>query len=401
MRGVKPLMLLSATMLTVSTFAQQGIFYYVNTNQDFINSKTTDVILNDNGMVILNECSNAKYEKPAIQLIELNKSFIKTSENIVKVEKLSNVSSFAKLANGNYQVYANVESGSKTPVQIMVSTGYKDLEQNVLVDNQNEMFVSDVVLDGNVFVISTHIADKNKYDIQLTRFDATSGEKQWTKDVSSEANESADAIVADNAGNIVVLGRKYNDNATEYIPILYKLDKDGNLLWKKSGVDMPSNFYSQTITISKTGDIYYACGMTQRTGALQTKVIRLDANGNTKRTVNINEFTGNGSLCLSSGKILLYGSKFYTDNKQVVTKGAYVIIDNELNELCNHSLGVNDKPDSDFKYNSTSSSDLQSAVELESGSIVMVGKVTMPQAGGTEKQNNTLVVIADAYGNYK
>jgi hypothetical protein len=31
----------------------------------------------------------------------------------------------------------------------------------------------------------------------------------------------------------------------------------------------------------------------------------------------------------------------------------------------------------------------------------MVGKVTMPQAGGAEKQNNTIVVVADAYGNYK
>ena len=135
---------------------------------------------------------------------------------------------------------------------------------------------------------------------------------------------------------------------------------------------------------------------------LQTKLIKLDSNGNTKRNININEFTGNGVLNLSSGKILLYGSRFYTDSKQVVTKGAYVILDADLNELNNKSLGVNDKPDSDFNYNTTSSSDLQAALELESGSVVMVGKVTMPQAGSSsEKQNNTIVVVADAYGNYK
>lgn len=394
-------MILSATMLTINTFAQQGIFYYVNTNTDFINSKTTDVILNDNGMVVLNECSNAKYEKPAIQIIELNKSFIKTSENIIKVENLSNVSSFAKLSNGNYDVFANVGTSQSIPTQVTLSAGYKDLEQKQMTDQAQETFVGNTVVDGQVLVISTHTAEKGKYDIVLSSFDEATGAKKWTKKVSSETNESADAIVADNAGNVVVLGRKYNDNATEYIPILYKLDVKGDILWKKSGVDMPSNFYSQTITINKSGDIYYACGLTQRTGGLQTKVIRLDANGNTKRTVNINEFTSNGSLCLSSGKILLYGSRFYTDNKQVVTKGAYIIIDNELNELSNKSLGLDDKPDSDFKYSTTSSSDLQVAVELESGSIVMIGKVTMPQAGGTEKQNNTLVVIADAFGNYK
>ena len=98
----------------------------------------------------------------------------------------------------------------------------------------------------------------------------------------------------------------------------------------------------------------------------------------------------------------MYGSRFYTDSKQVVTKGAYVILDADLNELSNKSLGVNDKPDSDFNHNTTSSSDLQAALELESGSIVMVGKVTMPRAGSaSEKQNNTIVIVADAYGNYK
>ncbi|MBO7594376.1 MAG: hypothetical protein J6T12_05350, partial [Salinivirgaceae bacterium] len=60
-----------------------------------------------------------------------------------------------------------------------------------------------------------------------------------------------------------------------------------------------------------------------------------------------------------------------------------------------------DKPDSDFNYNTTTSSDLQAAIELEGGSVAMVGKVTMPQAGGNDKHNNTIVVVADAYGNYK
>ena len=147
--------------------------------------------------------------------------------------------------------------------------------------------------------------------------------------------------------------------------------------------------------------IYYSCGLTQRAGALQTKVIKLDANGNSKRTININEFTGNGALWLSSGKLLLYGSKFHTDTKQVVTKGSFVILDSDLNILSNKSLSTNDKPDSDFNYSTTSSSDLQAAVELSSGSVVMVGKVTMPQAGGSDKQNNTIVVVVDAYGNYK
>lgn len=397
MKGAKPLMLLSATLLTISALAQQGVFYYVNTNAELINSKTADAVLNENGMVILNECSDAKYENPAVQLIELNKSFIKTSENIVKVNNLNSVSSITKYSNGNYGVFANV---GDSPVKLNVSGSYKELEQNPVADQKNESVVGRAVVGKQILVVSTKSESKGKYAIVLSSFSAETGEKEWSKAVSSETNESADAIVADNEGNVVVLGRKYNDSGTEYIPIFYKLDAKGGIVWKKSSVDMPSNFYSQNLAISKNNEIFYACGLTQRSG-LQTKLYRLDANGNTKRSISIIEFTGNGVLSLSSGKILLYGSRFYTDVKQVVTKGAYVILDSDLNELSNKSLGVNDKPDSDFKYSTTSSSDLQTAVELESGSIVMVGKVTMPQAGGAEKQNNTIVVVADAYGNYK
>lgn len=397
MKGAKPLMLLSATLLTMSALAQQGVYYYVNTNAELINSKTADVVLNENGMVILNECSDAKYENPAVQLIELNKSFIKTSENIVKVNNLNSVSSITKYSNGNYGVFANV---GDSPVKLNVSGSYKELEQNPVADQKNESVVGRAVVGKQILVVSTKSETKGKYAIVLSSFSAETGEKEWSKAVSSETNESADAIVADNEGNVVVLGRKYNDSGTEYIPIFYKLDAKGGIVWKKSSVDMPSNFYSQNLAISKNNEIFYACGLTQRSG-LQTKLYRLDANGNTKRSISIIEFTGNGVLSLSSGKILLYGSRFYTDVKQVVTKGAYVILDSDLNELSNKSLGVNDKPDSDFKYSTTSSSDLQTAVELESGSIVMVGKVTMPQAGGAEKQNNTIVVVADAYGNYK
>ena len=345
------MMLLSATLLTVSALAQQGVFYYVNTNSELINSKTADVVLNDNGLVILNECSNSKYEKPAVQLIELNKSFIKTSENILNINNLTGVSTITKYSNGNYGIFANAD---ETPVKMTVSSSYKEIEQMELTDQNGQTIVGRVIVGKYIMVVSTHSAGKDKFAIVLSSFDVESGEKQWSKVVSSETNESADAIVADNSGSVVILGRKYNDNATEYIPILYKIDNKGGVIWKKSGVDMPSNFYSQSMAISANDEIFYACGLTQRSGMLQTKLIKLDANGNTKRNININEFTSNGVLNLSSGKILLFGSRFYTDSKQVVTKGAYVILDADLNELSNKSLGVGDKPDSDFNYNTTS-----------------------------------------------
>lgn len=400
MKIIKSILLLSAFALSANVNAQQGIYYYVNTNQNFINSKVTDVALNDNGLVILNQCSDNKYSNHAIQIIELNKSMVKTSENIIDVDNLYNICGFTSLSNGNYDVFTNIKKANYEPVVVTVSPAYKSLEQKGFDDLTMNSIVGFVTTGEKIMVLSTSSEAKGKYDIILSCFEVANGAKQWSKKISSEPNESADAIVADSENNVVVLGRKYNDNGSEYIPILYKIDGKGATIWKKSGVDMPSNFYSQTITIGSNGDIFYACGLTQRSGVLQTKIIKLDANGNTKRSSNLSEFTSNGALCLSSGKVLLYGSRFHTNNKQVVTKGAYVIVDGDLNELCNKALTENDKPDSDFNYSTTSSSDVQVAKELANGNIAMFGKVTMPQTGSKEKQNNTIVIVADAFGNY-
>ena len=192
MKGAKPILLLSATLLTISALAQQGVFYYVNTNAELINSKTLDVVMNDNGMVILNECSDAKYEKPAVQLIELNKSFIKTSESIVPVNNMQSVSTIAKYSNGNYGIFANA---SESPVKLTVSGSYKELDQSVLDDQKDQNIVGKVIVGKQILVVSTLSASKDKYAIVLSSFDAESGGSQWSKVVSSETNESADHIV--------------------------------------------------------------------------------------------------------------------------------------------------------------------------------------------------------------
>ena len=172
-------MLLSATLLTISALAQQGVFYYVNTNAELINSKTTDAVLNENGMVILNECSDSKYENPSVQLIELNKSFIKTSENIVKINNLNSVSSITKYSNGNYGVFANA---GDSPVKLNVSGSYKELGQSAVADQKNESVVGRAVVGKQILVVSTKSEEKGKYAIVLSSFGSESGEKEWSKE---------------------------------------------------------------------------------------------------------------------------------------------------------------------------------------------------------------------------
>ena len=43
---------------------------------------------------------------------------------------------------------------------------------------------------------------------------------------------------------------------TEYVPIIYKLDNEGNRIWKK-GIDVPTNFSRQSICVSDDNYIIY------------------------------------------------------------------------------------------------------------------------------------------------
>jgi len=384
---------------------QTGIYYYPNENAVYTNSKGIEIHSLPNGnLLLLNKCSDVNYRVHATQVIEVDLTGKKISENLYETENLYDIIDILELQNPKYNIYGNLNI-NKQYVPAIITLDISNFTVNQQKENiVYSTSVVDVVAIENkkVLILLTKTGKNELYNITLNKVDLLSGNIEWFKKISSEQNEEADDMEVGADGNIVILGKKYNDDVTEYVPILYKLDNEGNLIWKK-GVDIPSSFNTQNLSINNNGDIFYACGYVKtQTGMSETRVLKYSKDGDLLSSANLSEFSANGIIKLSSQKFLLYGSRFLVNTKQVVTKGAFIIIDDNLAEIANKSLAMDDKPDADFSYKGTSSSDLQTALELSDGRIAILGKVFMPVAGDESvKQNNPLLLIIDKDGNYK
>jgi hypothetical protein len=383
---------------------QTGIFYYTNNNNIYINSKGIKIHTLPNGnLLLLNRCSDKDYKIHATQVIEVDLTGKKISENIYETENLYDIVDIVDFQKPKFFIYGNLYLNKLyIPVTITLDANNYTISQQ----NENVVYSTSIVdvatVEGQrLLMLVTKSGKKELYNIALNKIDLNSGKVEWFRKISSEQNEEADDLEVGTDGTINILGKKYNDNVTEYVPILYKLDNEGNLVWKK-GVDIPSSFNTQKISLNSTGEIYYACGYVKtQTGMSETRVLKYSKDGELINSVNLSEFSTNGIIRLSSQELLLYGSRFFVNTKQVVTKGAYIILDEDLVELVNKSLSPNDKPDADFHYKSTSSSDLQTALELADGRIVMLGKAFLPvSVDESIKQNNPLLLITDKDGNY-
>jgi hypothetical protein len=385
--------------------SQTGVFYYQNSNDIYINSKGIKVHTLPNGnLLLLNRCSDKDYKVHATQLIEVDLSGKKISEHIFETENLYDIVDIIDFQPPKCFIYGNLYLNKLfIPLTITLdAANYSISQQNESVIYSTSVVDIMPVENDKLFMLLTKSGKNELYNITLNKIDLSTMKVEWFKKISSEQNEEADDLEVGTDGTINILGKKYNDNVTEYVPILYKLDKEGNLVWKK-GVDIPASFNTQNFSLNNQGEIFYACGYVKtQTGMSETRLLKYSKEGDLISSVNLNEFSANGIIRLSSQKLLLYGSRFFVNTKQVVTKGAYIILDENLVELTNRSLSVNDKPDKDFHYKGTSSSDLQTAKELPDGRIVLLGKVYLPVLGGNEstKQNNPLLIITDKDGNY-
>ncbi|MCQ2375870.1 MAG: hypothetical protein MJ069_08240 [Salinivirgaceae bacterium] len=394
---------LCASMFFTANAQQRGISYYVNTDATYINTKVSNVIAQpDNSLLVVSKCSDLRYRNHAIQLIGMNKEGVRTLERLYPVENLYDVVGATTSADGKVSVFSSIETDKLENYTLQLSASLNKLGEVTGAHESSFILISTYKKNDNQILQLVTETSKGENCITLACVDAT-GNQLWIKKVSSETNESADAMVVDAKGDVIIAGKKYSDTrANEYVPVIYKTTADGTVLWKKSGFDMPANFYTQSITVNPQGEIFHICHAKNAVGTSQTKVSRLNPNGDVRSSSSINDFSANGIIWLSSKKLLLFGSCFYVDARQVVTKGSYVILDEQLSVQTHKTLESSDKPDSDFDYNFTSSSDLQAAVEMKNGSIALVGKVFMPRVNEkSEKINNTILIVADAYGNYK
>ncbi len=386
-----------------TAFGQTGLFYYPLKNPKLPNARVAGIIEEKGNLYICSRTSDEQYKTHNLlmQTVGLNGNFI--SEQYTSIPNLWELVSCQLMNDTSFSIFGNLLVNKlHQPFQSNIGVSGKSLKSY----NENVVFsthIKDVAADKSWnFELLTKESKGNQYNISLRKASKTDNNTEWIKRISSEQNEEGDKVLCATDGNIIILGRKYNDDKTDYVPIIYKLNPQGDVVWKKA-IDVPGSFYTQSIGLTQSNTIIYMCGYTKNpTGISETRTIKLDSSGEPIANYTMSDFSANGLLILNNGTILFYGSRFFINEKQVVTKGKFVITDMQLVEKANVALDKTDKPDSEFKKQISTSSDFLTATEMEDGRIAIGGRVFMPNPENNSiKQNNPLLLIVKADGSYQ
>ena len=396
------ILLLFANKVVVK--GQTGIFYFLPTDATLTNSKVVGISqANSENLMLLIFNSDPNYLSHSIQIFNkpLNNNAITKTD--LTINNLHDLVSLEKKGKNEFALFGNTTlNKSFEPFQLNVSSTGEVLS-NIQLPQVYSTLISDVIVHNESFMILySRVGKNNLYNISLHKVNAETGNVEWLKVISSENNEEADKIVATLTGEFYVLGKKYNDEVTEFVPIIYKIDKNGKQLWKKA-IDVPANFNTQSILNVNNEELLYVCGYTKNpTGFSETRVLKLSNTGDEIEGNSLKDFSANGIIEISDETFLIYGSKFIVNTQQIVTKGKFVIVNKKLVELVEKTLDENDKPDILLKNKTKTSSDFLCAKKLTDNKIALAGKVFVPASDNPENKINVpLLMIINKDGTYE
>jgi hypothetical protein len=386
----------------LSLLAQTGVFYFASKENAEKQATAVAIVQESNdSLILVNLQASEDYTNQNILFLKTKSDGTVGVSKTIPIENLHNIVHVSQLNQTNYKIFGNQNSHKHyQPFQLSLT----NLGQLLTMESEASVFstlTSHVAMDKNYYyILYTKDGKNERYNISLLKLAVETNKVVWLKKISSEQNEEADQIYVTKDGTLYILGKKFNDDVSEYLPIIYKLDTKGNQIWKK-GIDVPANFNKQTFFIDPNHHIIYMCGYTKlQTGMAETRLIKFSDEGKEMHHKTIGDLSANGMLKLANGKLFLYGSRFYVDQKQVVTKGSFTLLGAGFNELFSKTLDQTDAPDTELNLPFQTSSDFTTAIELSDGRIAFAGKVFMTLPQGI-KRNVPLLMITNADGSYQ
>lgn len=381
--------------------AQLNIQYYAVDNIDFPNSSVNNIGETSSGnILLLCEDSDIKYQNQVVKIVKTDTKGKLTKGETKVVENLTSLVKLVSLNEKSWNIYGNTNyngiiNSVTIPFDSTVVCGPDKTEKNSLSTKLSDVYVNH---DGTILLVYTKISKSGLHNIELKQT-TKDGEVKWLKAISSENNEEASMMLVNDKNEIYILGKKYNDDLSSYVPIMYKVDAKGNNIWKK-GIESTGEFYDHFFCLNNKGNIIYASSYTKsQTGTSETIIMELSDKGIQKNQAILANFTANGISCLDQNKCILYGSEFLINEKQVVTKGKFIIVDEELSAVLTRALTNKDKPDSDLDKKVMTSSDLICMKVLNNGDIALGGKVYMPinEVPNSRSNHALLIIIPNSY----
>lgn len=383
--------------------SQTSIFYYDNVNKAYPNNQIVRMLEAPNkDLYLLGKISDSKYQESKPSLIRVDKKGNLLKKKILPSKYLSNLDGIVLLPSQDIKIFGSCKNNDKYyPYESTVTPDgtvkTKDVGFSVFSTWLNDVKTID---DEHAMVVETKKVKTGKFNISIYKINTKNYEQEWFRKISSEDNEEANKIVVLRDNNIIILGKKYTDDLASYVPIIYKLTPNGKQIWKK-GIDVPRNFYNQSICVNKKGILYYICSYTKETtGLCETRIITLSSENKELSHKTFRNISANGILSVNNNSFVIYGSNVLVKNNRVVTKAKYIVFDKDLNIISQKQLSQKDVPDSEFSkkkfYISPTNSDLLTALKLSDGRIACAGKIFMPDMKNIKnspKRNNALLLL--------
>src|SRR6056297_3247586 len=393
--------------------AQTGIFYYPNPSENYVNNKLLALTEAPNQEIyLLGKLSNASYEKSIPYFCRVDKRGNLLIENPLTKHQVYDLSALFILNNQRVNAFGSRRQGPIfAPWMVTLNT-----KGNIVKEKSDYVVYSTIMndvtnIDGkNLMIAETKVYNNKLYNINLVKLDAEKDETLWSKRVESNQNEEATTVVALEDGNLLVLGKKYSNDLSDYSPVLYKVNPSGKPLWRV-GIPVPDNFYAQDIAEDSEGNLIYMCSYSKEyMGSNETRVIKLNKRGQRKSYNVILDISANGLVMKPENKFVLYGSNIKVHNKRPITKGKYVVLGSNLKPLHEHELSQTDKPDSEMPEevakNLPTTSDLTTGILLKDGRVALAGRIYMPanpakaNPYGNDRNNFALMIILDESGRF-
>jgi hypothetical protein len=405
-------------VLLISVFvnnaaAQTGIFYYSNPSDNFINNRVVALTEAPNQeLYLLGKLSNASYEKSVPFFCRVDKRGNLLIDEAIEKNPIYDLNHLFILNNQRVKIFGSKRQGPIFAPWIATLGSKGNIEKQKSDYVVYSTILNDVSGFGqdHVVLAETRVDNKNIYNINLIKFNALNDATVWSKQLRSPNNEEASKVISLKDGNLLVLGKKYNYNLSDFAPVLYKVNSNGEAVWKVP-ITVPDNFYAQDIKEDSEGNLIYMCSYSKEyMGTNETRIIKLDNKG-AKISYNvILDISGNGIVLKPDDQIILYGSNIKVINERPVTKGKYVLINKELKQVHAKEFGSNDKPDSempgDVASNLPTVSDLTTGIVLKDGRVALAGRIYMPadpknaNPYGTDRKNFALLVLLNSSGRH-
>ncbi|NOZ46152.1 MAG: hypothetical protein GXO79_05145, partial [Chlorobi bacterium] len=339
----KALIIVLLTFLYPTIFAQTGVFYFVDKPASKNNNKIVDLVEIENSeLCLIGKISDEAYKNPKPYYLRIDKNGRKLKQTIIKSNLLYEVNKLIKLDGNQLKIFGSQLKDDKySPFNNTIDINGVEKSSDYSFSVFSTLLGDVMVLDkDNLIMVDTKLGKSKKYSITLNKINANSNKVIWNKSINSKDNEEANQLFVTREKSILVLGKRYNSNLSEYLPILYKYSSDGELIWSEK-LDVPKNFNNQSVCSDKKENIYYICSYTKETtGKSETRIIKLSPEKIKLNTISIESFSGNGIIPLSNGNFIVYGSNLKVHEGHVITKGKFVIMDKNLGVIKQEELSI-------------------------------------------------------------